>query len=58
MAQLDHDPEMPNPMGLIRKIDAPAFEHDVRQQVIDAKEKRGAGNLKDLLYTSDTWEVE
>ena len=57
IAQLDNDPEMPNAMGLIRQVEAPRFEDDARQQVADAIEKQGRGQLKDLLYTSDTWEV-
>jgi 2-oxoglutarate ferredoxin oxidoreductase subunit beta len=57
IAQLDQDPDMPNPIGLIRQVNAPAFEHDVRKQVAAMKEQKGPGNLKDLLYTSDTWVV-
>ncbi len=58
LAQLDQDPDMPNAIGLLRQVEAPVFEHDVRRQVDEATEKKGRGKLADLIYSSDTWEVD
>lgn len=57
LAQLDDDPAMPNPIGLLRQVSAPVFEEDMRRQVTEAIEKKGRGKLRDLIYTGDTWEV-
>ncbi len=58
MAQLDQDPEMPNPIGILRMIDAPIFDLEVTKQVTDAVEKKGRGKLEDLIYAGDLWDVE
>ena len=58
MSQLDKDPNMPRPMGVLRQVEAPTLEDLVAEQVSDITGKRGTGELKDLLYTSDVWEVE
>ncbi len=58
MSQLDNDPNMPRPMGVLRSVEAPTLEDLVHEQVTDVTGKRGTGDLKDLLYTPDVWEVE
>ncbi|MFT7665256.1 MAG: 2-oxoglutarate ferredoxin oxidoreductase subunit beta [Planctomycetota bacterium] len=58
MAQLDQDPNMPNPIGLLRQIDAPIFDAEVNKQVTVATEAKGPGKLKDLIYAGDLWDVE
>ncbi len=58
MSQLDKDPTMPRPMGVLRQVEHPTLEDLVHEQVSDVTGKRGSGELKDLLYTSDVWEVE
>ncbi len=58
MSQLDKDPSMPRPMGVLRAVEAPTLDGLIHQQVADVTTKRGPGNLKDLLYTSDCWTVE
>ena len=57
MSQLDKDPNMPRPMGVLRQVQAPTLEDLVHEQVSSVTDKRGDGNLKDLIYTSDAWQV-
>ncbi|MCB9914660.1 MAG: 2-oxoacid:ferredoxin oxidoreductase subunit beta [Planctomycetes bacterium] len=57
MSGLDHDPEMPNPIGIFRSVDAPIFEDGVNGQVSAAIEKKGRGKLKDLIYAGETWDI-
>ncbi len=57
LTQLEY-PEMPVPFGVFRDIKKPTYEEMLEGQVKTAVQKRGAGNLKDILYTSDTWKVE
>ncbi|MCB1183185.1 2-oxoacid:ferredoxin oxidoreductase subunit beta [bacterium] len=58
MSQLDKDPNMPRPMGVLRQVQAPTLEDLVHEQVSSVTDKRGDGNLKDLIYTPDVWEVK
>ncbi|MCP4573058.1 MAG: 2-oxoacid:ferredoxin oxidoreductase subunit beta [bacterium] len=57
MAQLDNDPEMPRPMGIFRRVSNPTLDALVHEQIDSVTEKRGPGELKDLIYTPDCWEV-
>jgi 2-oxoglutarate ferredoxin oxidoreductase subunit beta len=58
LAQLDHDPDMPHALGLLRQVDAPIFDREVKKQVTDAIEKKGKGKLEDLIYSGELWTVE
>ena len=58
MAQLDRDPSMPKPFGVYRQVEAPTLEGLVHDQISEVTAKRGVGKLKDLIYTSDSWEVK
>ncbi len=58
MSTLDHDPGMPNPIGIFRAIEDPVFEVGVNGQVADAIEKKGKGKLQDLIYSGETWEIK
>jgi len=57
MSTLDHDPEMPNPIGIFRAVEQPVFEDDVERQIRQAVEKKGAGTLESLIYSGETWEI-
>jgi len=57
MSTLDHDHEMPNPIGIFRSVEAGVFEEGVNAQVDAAIEKKGAGTLHDLVYSGETWEI-
>ncbi len=58
MTQLDNDPDMPRPMGVLRSVARPTLDQQVWDQVNAVTESKGPGNLKDLLYTPDVWEVK
>ncbi len=58
MSQLDKDPSMPRPMGVLRDVEAPTLESLIHEQVNDVVDARGGGDLKDLIYTDDVWTVE
>ena len=58
MSQLDKEPDMPRPFGVLRPVEAPTLDGLVHEQVEAVTAKRGPGKLKDLLYTSDCWTVE
>ena len=50
-------PALPLPFGVMRSIERPAYTDMIGEQVQDAKEKSGAGELKSLFHQADTWTV-
>jgi 2-oxoglutarate ferredoxin oxidoreductase subunit beta len=56
LAQME-SPAFPAPIGVIRNVDAPVLDVAMREQIAQVTAKRGAGDLKTLLYSGDTWEV-
>ncbi len=53
-----HWPDFPEPMGVIRSVERPTYEALVQQQVDEAIERQGEGNLDTLFMEGDTWTVE
>lgn len=51
-------PDMPVPFGVFRNIEKPTYDEMLVGQLKMAREKKGKGNLKDILYTQDVWTVE
>jgi len=51
-------PEFPLPTGVFRQVDRPCYEDMLTAQVDEAIERKGVGNLRDLLHSGDTWRVE
>lgn len=58
MSQLDLDPSMPRPMGVLRQVEAPTLDGLVKEQIDDVTSRKGEGQLKDIIYTPDVWEVK
>lgn len=50
-------PDMPEPMGVFRDIDAPTYNEAVHQQVDDRIAASGEGDLEQLFNQGDTWTV-
>jgi 2-oxoglutarate ferredoxin oxidoreductase subunit beta len=53
-----HWPDFPEPMGVIRAVERSTYEALVQQQVDEAIERQGEGNLDKLFMEGDTWTVE
>jgi 2-oxoglutarate ferredoxin oxidoreductase subunit beta len=51
-------PEFPLPIGVFRAVERPAYDAMLQAQVDDAIAARGAGALRGLLHSGDTWTVE
>ncbi|MBX3418779.1 MAG: 2-oxoacid:ferredoxin oxidoreductase subunit beta [Pirellulaceae bacterium] len=50
-------PDFPEPIGVFRRVERPTYDYQVNQQVEQAREQRGAGNLQKLITSGDTWTV-
>jgi 2-oxoglutarate ferredoxin oxidoreductase subunit beta len=51
-------PDFPTPVGVVRRIQRPTYESLIHDQMLAAREKRGAGSWKELLHGAGTWTVE
>jgi len=51
-------PDFPTPMGILRRIERPTFEDSLHQQVRQATQTKGEGDLQSLIRGSDFWEVQ
>lgn len=56
LAGLRH-PDFPEPMGILRSIEAPVYEDDVYAQEASVLKQKGKGDLKELLHSGDVWEI-
>lgn len=51
-------PNFPIALGVIRDVDAPAYDEEVEKQIEEVKQKRSYRNFQELLMTNDIWEVK
>ncbi|MFM1941285.1 MAG: hypothetical protein RI897_267 [Verrucomicrobiota bacterium] len=51
-------PEFPIALGVFRAVERPVYNDLLMEQIDDAVEKKGKGNLAKLLNAGTTWEVE
>ncbi len=50
-------PEFPEPVGILRDVERPTYEALVHEQIDQATEKLGDGDLEKLYASGDTWTV-
>jgi 2-oxoglutarate ferredoxin oxidoreductase subunit beta len=49
---------MPQPIGVLRAVERPTFDGGIRVQADNVLRKLGGGDLKELLYSGDVWDVK
>ena len=50
-------PHGPTPFGVFRDVERPVYDELMAEQIATATEKRGAGDLRELLHAGDTWTI-
>ena len=58
LSRLARGPFEPTPIGVFRAVERPEYGEAMAQQLLAAAEKRGPGDLHDLLRSGGTWTVE
>lgn len=58
MSQIEGKPGFPQPFGVFRQEDKPTLDGLIHDQIKEVTQKRGVGDIRDLLYTPDAWTVE
>ena len=57
MSRMEY-PENPVPLGVLRAVEHPTYDALMSDQVQEAIDTKGAGDLESLLHQGDTWTVE
>lgn len=57
LSRLDEE-KFPVPMGVFRAVRRPTFDEMMNDQIRQAQEKSGTGDLKKLIYSGETWDVK
>lgn len=57
LSQLSERENFPMPVGVIRQITKPTYDHDFHEQIEKVKEQKGEGDLRKLLFSGNMWEV-
>ncbi|MHB1987033.1 MAG: 2-oxoacid:ferredoxin oxidoreductase subunit beta [Acidimicrobiales bacterium] len=58
LSRLARGPHEPTPMGVFRAIGRPDYGSQVDAQLLEAKTRKGPGDLANLLASGTTWTVE
>ena len=58
LSRLADGPYGPTPIGVFRDVERPSYDDLTERQIIEARERRGAGDLAALYRTGGTWTVE
>jgi 2-oxoglutarate ferredoxin oxidoreductase subunit beta len=58
LSRLSSQPTMPTPVGVFRDVERPDYGALVNQQILDAAERKGPGDLAQLLHSGATWTVD
>tara|TARA_Y100000590_G_scaffold397967_1_gene479906 strand:+ start:1048 stop:2061 length:1014 start_codon:yes stop_codon:yes gene_type:complete len=57
LSEITYIPELPVPIGILYKEDKPTYETMMNEQIQEAINKKGSGNLKNLIIGNNSWEV-
>jgi 2-oxoglutarate ferredoxin oxidoreductase subunit beta len=57
LSHLARGPYEPTPIGVFRAVDRPDYGSLVSRQVLEARQRRGPGELRELLSSGNTWTV-
>lgn len=57
LSRLARGPYEPTPIGVFRDVDRPEYGEAMSRQILEAQERRGPGDLAQLLGSGSTWTV-
>lgn len=57
LARFTDLPGYPTPIGVFRQFNKPTYDEDYVHQIQNIQSKKGVGDYKKLMFTSNTWEV-
>ena len=57
LSRITHATHGEAPFGVFRDVERPVYDELMAEQIAAAKEKRGEGDLRELLHAGDTWTI-
>lgn len=57
LADMTYNPNLPRPVGIFLSVDRACYDEEMERQITVAVEKRGAGDMKKLLNSGETWVI-
>ena len=57
LSRLSHGPYGPTPLGIFRRVERQVYGDQLRKQGEQARQRLGAGDLKELIASNGTWTV-
>ena len=57
LSRMRHEDGFPEPIGVFRCVERPRYDAMINEQIEQATNERGVGDLDKLFATGDTWEV-
>jgi len=58
LSRLSNGPYEPTPIGVFRAVERPEYGEEMSRQIVQAQERRGAGDLDALLRSGSSWTVD
>ncbi len=58
LSRLAHGPYGPTPLGIFRNVPVPSYGRLLEEQITQAREKQGPGDLAKVIRSRGTWTVE
>jgi 2-oxoglutarate ferredoxin oxidoreductase subunit beta len=58
LSRLAQGPYEPTPIGVFRAVERPEYGAQMSEQIVQTQEKRGLGDVADLLRSGSSWTVE
>jgi 2-oxoglutarate ferredoxin oxidoreductase subunit beta len=58
LSRLARGPYEPTPIGVFRAVERPEYGNQMSEQIIGAQERRGLGDVAELLRSGSSWTVE
>ena len=55
LSRLARGPHEPTPIGVFRDVDRPEYGEAMGRQIVEARQRRGSGDLAELLASGGTW---
>ena len=58
ICEMTYDKSLPTPMGVFYKELKPTYNEMLKTQIDNQIKSKGIGQIKDLIYTKNTWSVD
>ena len=58
ICEMTYDESLPTPMGVFYKELKPTYNEMLKTQIDNQIKSKGIGQIKDLIYTKNTWSVD